>query len=42
LERDDARPINTALPAIARSELLALEVRAPCLANWDELVEVPR
>ena len=42
LERDEARPIDTALPAIARSELLALEVRSPCLAAWDELVEVRR
>ncbi len=37
-----ARPIDTTLPAIARSELLALEVAAPRLAAWDEIVEVCR
>lgn len=42
LERDDARPVATALPAIARSELLALEVKAPRLEAWDEVCEVNR
>jgi transposase len=40
LERAGARPIDASLPAIVRSELLALEVRAPRLAAWDEVVEV--
>ena len=42
LERDDARPAGSALPAIARSELLALEVKAPRLEAWDEICEVKR
>lgn len=40
LEQSDARPMDTAPPAIQRSDLLALEVATPRLAAWDEALEV--
>jgi transposase len=38
LERGDSSGHATALPAIARTELLSLEVRKPRLEAWDEIV----
>ncbi len=39
LERGVSKAHVAALPAIARSELLSIEVRAPRLAAWDEIVK---
>ena len=39
LERGDSKAHVAALPAIVRSELLSIEVRAPRLEAWDEIVK---
>lgn len=39
LERGESNSHTTALPSIARTELLSLEVRQPSLEAWDEVVK---
>ncbi len=42
LERYGGRAVSVALPAIARSELFALEVQATRLKAWDESCDARR